>query len=183
MSRLNDWDKMRTEYIKGGVTYRQLAKKYGVSKNTIGNRAKQEGWTKLRDDAVDESRKQVAKSIGRQQGKDLAQMVRATESFAAILEGLLAAVADNPEGLLTDLRGVESIAGALRKTTDNLRELYGIPTEAQKLTRERLQIERERWAAEKAAAAQEQSEGRVTVKWIMPEEEREEGEDGGAERA
>lgn len=176
MGHLYDWDKMRAEYVKGGVSYRDLCAKYGVGRSVLGQVAKREGWTKLRDKAAETARTEVAKRIGRQQGKDLAQMIRATESFATTLEGLLTALAENPEGLVADLRGVESIAGALRKTTDNLRELYGIPTEAQKLARERLAIERERWAAEKAASAQESDNTKVVVRWIMPEDKQEDAD-------
>lgn len=176
MGHLYDWDKMRAEYVKGGVSYRDLCAKYGVGRSVLGQVAKREGWTKLRDKAAETARTEVAKRIGRQQGKDLAQMVRATESFAATLEGLLTALAENPEGLVADLRGVESIAGALRKTTDNLRELYGIPTEAQKLARERLAIERERWKAEKAEKGNEK-EG-VVIRIEM--DGAAEGEDYGA---
>lgn len=165
-----DWDAMRAEYIAGGVTYADIGRKYGVNPNTVGQHAAREKWSAMRKKAIKTARNKVAESIGRQQGKDLAQMIRATESFATSLEGLLEAISDNPEGLLADLRGVESIAGALRKTTDNLRELYGIPTQAQRLARERLEIERERWKAEKAAAAQDSDHGRVEVRWIMPEE-------------
>ena len=165
-----DWDAMRAEYIATSCRYADIAAKYGVPPGTVGSRASQEHWPELRKKAKKAAQKKVAESIGRQQGKDLAQMIRATESFATSLEGLLEAISDNPEGLLADLRGVESIAGALRKTTDNLRELYGIPTQAQRLARERLEIERERWKAEKAAAAQDSDHGRVEVRWIIPEE-------------
>lgn len=173
-----DWDAMRAEYIASSLRYADIAAKYGVPPGTVGSRASQEHWPELRKMAKKAAQKKVAETIGKQQGKDMAQMIRATESFATSLEGLLEAISDNPEGLLADLRGVESIAGALRKTTDNLRELYGIPTQAQQITRERLKIERERWAAEKAAQAHEQSQERVTINWIMPKED---GQEGGAD--
>ena len=33
------WELIRAEYIAGGTSYAQLAKKYGVSKSLIGKRA------------------------------------------------------------------------------------------------------------------------------------------------
>ena len=171
-----DWDAMRAEYIASSLRYADIAAKYGVPPGTVGSRASQEHWPELRKMAKKAAQKKVAETIGKQQGKDMAQMIRATESFATSLEGLLEAISDNPEGLLADLRGVESIAGALRKTTDNLRELYGIPTQAQRLARERLEIERERWKAEKSEKGKEK-EG-VVIRIEM--DGAAEGEDYGA---
>lgn len=55
-----DWNVLRAEYIGGGTSYRKLAKKYGVSVNTLSPIATAEGWPKLRQEAQD---KATAKSI------------------------------------------------------------------------------------------------------------------------
>ena len=43
-----DWLAIKTEYINGGISYRKLAEKYGVSFNTLKERAIAEEWTKLK---------------------------------------------------------------------------------------------------------------------------------------
>lgn len=50
-----DWAKIKKEYIKGGISYRDLAKKYQVSMRTLGDRAKAEGWVNLREQARDKA--------------------------------------------------------------------------------------------------------------------------------
>lgn len=55
-----DWNVLRAEYIGGGTSYRKLAKKYGVSVNTLSPIATAEGWPKLRQEAQD---KATAKTI------------------------------------------------------------------------------------------------------------------------
>lgn len=50
-----DWTAARDEYIQGGVTYRQLAEKYGVPLRTLGKRAKAEDWVGLRQQVIDKS--------------------------------------------------------------------------------------------------------------------------------
>ena len=44
-----DWEKIRAEYIAGGISIRELAQKYGVTRSAIGRRARSESWTDERD--------------------------------------------------------------------------------------------------------------------------------------
>ena len=46
-----NWNKIRAEYIGGGISQRKLAKKYGVSETTLMKKANAEGWHGLRADA------------------------------------------------------------------------------------------------------------------------------------
>ena len=41
-----DWNTIRAEYISGGISQRALAKKYGVSANTLIKKANTEAWSK-----------------------------------------------------------------------------------------------------------------------------------------
>lgn len=44
-----DWLTIKTDYLNGGGSYRKLAEKYGVNKDTIALRAKKENWRKEKD--------------------------------------------------------------------------------------------------------------------------------------
>lgn len=48
-----DWLKIKSEYVSGNVSYRKLAEKYGVNKDTIALRAKKENWKELRGRQAD----------------------------------------------------------------------------------------------------------------------------------
>lgn len=50
-----NWNAIRAEYIGGGISYRILADKYGVSKDAIARKAKAGNWEKLRATARDKS--------------------------------------------------------------------------------------------------------------------------------
>lgn len=45
-----DWLKIRNDYINGGGSYRQLAKKYGVSVSTLTGKAVANGWKQAKDE-------------------------------------------------------------------------------------------------------------------------------------
>ena len=43
-----DWNAIKSEYITSGISYRALADKYGLNRNTIAERGKAEKWPELR---------------------------------------------------------------------------------------------------------------------------------------
>lgn len=45
-----DWLTIRNDYINGGGSYRQLAKKYGVSESTLTAKAVANGWKQAKDE-------------------------------------------------------------------------------------------------------------------------------------
>ena len=49
-----DWNKIRAEYIGGGISQRKLAKKYGVSENTLIKKANAEKWAQLQKETYNE---------------------------------------------------------------------------------------------------------------------------------
>lgn len=64
-----DWNAMRTEYIQGGVSYRELAAKYGVPLPTLAERAKAEKWVELRKQAHDKAITKTVETVAKQNAK------------------------------------------------------------------------------------------------------------------
>lgn len=64
-----DWDAMRTEYIQGGVSYRELAAKYGVPFPTLADRARAEKWVELRKQAHDKAITKTVETVAKQNAK------------------------------------------------------------------------------------------------------------------
>ena len=58
-----DWKKARREYLAGGVSYKYLADKYGVSESYIAKISKKENWRSLRAERVEKECRKVADSI------------------------------------------------------------------------------------------------------------------------
>ena len=63
------WQKLKKEYIKGGISYRQLAAKYGVPFNTLKTHAVEDGWFKLRQQADNKATTKMVESVSTQNAK------------------------------------------------------------------------------------------------------------------
>ena len=111
-----DWRKLKKEYIAGGISYRKLAEKYGVSFNTLEKVARREGWCELRRQADEKAATKAVEAISSRNAKLDKAVDLALEAACKYLmaPGQLRAV---------DLKDVTT---ALK----NLRDLKGIKSEA-----------------------------------------------------
>lgn len=91
-----DWDSIRAEYIGGGTTYRRLAKKYGVGLTTIAVRASEEGWTKDREIAKQESRDLAIQKTADQIAENSARLEYAR---SLMIDKVVRALEQMPEGI------------------------------------------------------------------------------------
>lgn len=89
-----DWLKIKTEYVNGGGSYRKLAEKYGINKDTIAVRAKAEGWTKCRQTQTDKiytrTLQKTAEKIAEREANRTARMLCLADSLADKLEQAIA---------------------------------------------------------------------------------------------
>lgn len=61
-----DWAAIRKEYIQGGVSYRDLAAKYGVPYRTLAARAKAENWVELRNQANIKAASKIVETVAKE---------------------------------------------------------------------------------------------------------------------
>lgn len=54
-----DWQDIKTEYITTKTSFRKLADKYGLHKDTIWKKAKDEGWEDLRRQHIDNTQTKI----------------------------------------------------------------------------------------------------------------------------
>ena len=67
-----DWERIRAEYIAGGASIRNLADKYGISKDAVGRRAKAEKWKETRDKTATKERQRTYERIVAQKADEAA---------------------------------------------------------------------------------------------------------------
>lgn len=115
MNNSVDWKAIKAEYIAGGIGYRKLAEKYGVSFGTLSQMAVREKWTDLRKKSNDKTDTILAETIGKRNAKKSAKI-------DSLVDRLLDMVSERLESFVIEGKDVKSIASALK----DLKELKGI---------------------------------------------------------
>ena len=115
MNNSVDWKAIKAEYIAGGIGYRRLAEKYGVSFGTLSKIAMRENWTDLRKKACEKTGTVLAETIGKRNAKKSAKI-------DTLVDMLLDRLIERMDDLLVEGKDAKSIASALK----DLRDLKGI---------------------------------------------------------
>ena len=115
MNNSVDWKAIKAEYIAGGIGYRRLADKYGVSFGTLSKIAMRENWTDLRKKACEKTGTVLAETIGKRNAKKSAKI-------DTLVDMLLDRLIDRMDDLLVEGKDAKSIASALK----DLKDLKGI---------------------------------------------------------
>lgn len=187
-----EWDRVRVEYVTGKATYKELGEKYGVSKVSVGKRAKAEKWVAQRE----AFRKSVAsKAIVKKKEREsekLARLMDAADNLTDAVQRItadrqqffrgvqLAAPEKNEEGSLeamaleyvtrkADMKALASAAKALNELTRAVRNLYDLPTGEEQRNR-KLAERKMRLAERREGAAVEGQGGVIEISAIMDEQ-------------
>ena len=66
-----DWEKIKAEYLQGGISYRKLADKHSVSFSALEKRARSENWAEQRKEVGDKAATKARQKIVSRHAKDL----------------------------------------------------------------------------------------------------------------
>ena len=113
-----DWKQAKAEYIAGGISYRKLADKYGVSRSKLQARATREGWADLRSQAEAKAEAKLVESISDRDAKS-------TVDIIGVADKLLAKISSVVERVKT-AQEIRHLTSALK----DLREIKGQKSEA-----------------------------------------------------
>lgn len=112
-----DWLAVKTEYVTTATSYRELARKYGVSRKTIADRGKAGNWVRERGQYRDESTSKMKAAAAE------GQVERAVR-FASVADRLLAKIeyivdADGAQTMTPkDIRALTAAMGELKEIMD-----------------------------------------------------------------
>ena len=171
-----DWRKIRQEYIRGGVTYKKLSERYGVSIDRLKKRASEEGWKDAKKGVSTKVAQKVIEKVAEREAEEqinyMDVMQYTAACYADSLKSLVSAIKTAPENLIADLGDTSSLARAIKTNIESLMLAYGIksPMEIEKLRleRERLEFEKLKWQTEQdAKKAAEQIAGSQGEKWVI----------------
>lgn len=101
-----DWLAVKTEYVNGRGSYRQLAEKYNIKKSTLHRRAEREHWTQLRDKQRDTIERRVLEKSTEKIATNLANAYGDQAATRARIKGKLLKMAerwiDEQDGKIQD---------------------------------------------------------------------------------
>ena len=80
-----DWKAIKTEYITGNISYRQLAEKYDIPFRTVRNRAQEEQWGAIKSKTRARQEQRTLEKVVEQESTKLA---KTDEKYFRILDKL-----------------------------------------------------------------------------------------------
>lgn len=175
------WGKIKAEWLKGGITQKALAEKYGVNLKTLQNRASNEGWKNAKGKIREKTEDELTTRIARARASRLEKLITAQEDLLDGLVKMCAMVKENPKLLIDDkggLRNAESLTRAIQTGTLTQRDLHGMKNIDQKFAAKKWREEKKLQVQLKQMGIKEDkaAEDGVEIIYIhKPEEAEEEG--------
>lgn len=158
-----DWERIKAEYLAGGVSCRELAEKYQISQNRIQKRSSKEGWKKARqkvgEKVAEKTITRVARARARAAEKALDVTSYTTDLWNDNLKSLNELIRNTPEYMLSNPTFASGIAKGLATTWDLLLRISGQSDADRKLKmeQEKLKLEKARFELEKRKFEAEQA--------------------------
>ena len=136
------WNEIKMAYITGTESTYVLADRFDVPRGTLSKRSAKEGWPKERKKYQKSVVEKATKKAANQLSSKLTKLQKAADNLA----DEMAKRTDNME--LCTARDVLDYTKSVRELTATIRNLYDLPTaaekESQRIAAERLEIERKR---------------------------------------
>ena len=84
-----DWSKIKREYIKGGISYRNLAKKYDVPLSTLKAVAGKERWVELRNQTKTKTDTKTIEIISDKEAERARRLLSISDRLLDRIEGIV----------------------------------------------------------------------------------------------
>lgn len=113
-----EWQKIKAEYIAGGISLRSLAEKHGVSFSTIQKKSMEEKWGDLRKKSRRKAEEKIVDSVSSKTAKRAITIIN-------VADKLLEKALELAEMGVTDTQGLKHLTSALK----DLKEIKGFKSE------------------------------------------------------
>lgn len=151
-----DWQDIKTEYITTKTSFRKLADKHGLNKDTIWKKAKEEGWDDLRRQHIDNVQTKILDA-------DTEQKVDRAVRLMTVADKLLEKVEQWVEmGDPISANSIKNLSDAIK----NIKEVQMIRTE-EDVEEQKARIAKLRKEAEK----EEQNDNTIVIQFAAGSEE------------
>lgn len=173
-----DWETIKADYI-AGMSQSQLAKKYSLSRSSVGSRCREGKWTREREKvkrkADAKTVEKVSSRIAAIRAEKLCSVMEANDGMGRVLSRITSQLDALEEAPIKSMRDMADLAKAISMTADTMMRLYGIPTQnqehTQRMAEERLRLDQARLEIDRHKAEAEQDGGEsVEIRIIAPGE-------------
>lgn len=106
-----DYSKLKKEYLRGNISYRELAKKYGVPFGTLRKVAAKEQWTQLRTQARAKADTKMIESISDKEAQRAVDIVD-------VADKLLGKISELMDAVPLDTQSMKHLTSALKDLKD-----------------------------------------------------------------
>lgn len=118
-----DWKAIKSEYIAGGISYRKLADKYGISFSTLKRRAALEKWYEARVECCAKSTTKIVEIESDKQANRMKRLLTVSDELLNVVED---AVRKFQIGeLMVDKGVLKSLSGTIK----DIKEIQNIKTQ------------------------------------------------------
>lgn len=158
MAKKPTWEELKSEYATTDISYRLMAKKYGMSQSTVSKMARLHGWTEERANYRQNLVTKTVEKITEEKVNHLAGIARSADKMASTIERVMEdtdqffrridSFGGEHVSAKADTKAIKELSAAMKDLTAVLRNVYNIPTEAESLSmqlaRERLELEKKK---------------------------------------
>lgn len=117
-----EWNKIKTEYIAGGTSYRKLAAKYGLSRSKLQAKATKEKWAELKSQAKAKTESKIVEAVSDQAADQAVSIIDVADKLLSKIYEMLGADVYNTQS-------IKNLTSALK----DLKEIKGYKSEADHL--------------------------------------------------
>lgn len=134
-----DWQKIKTEYITKGTSYRKLSEKYGLSYRSIADKGNNEGWVELRNQYLIKTTSEIVEAVGAQDVDRATKLQTVADKVLSMVEAYIEA----SDPIEVDTQSMKHISGVLKDIKEVLRSPKDLEEQDARIAKLRKEAEKE----------------------------------------
>ena len=105
------WAEIEAAYVTGGLSYREIGEKFGISRSAVGSRGKRGGWVKKRQKFEEDVMERTLEENKEAAVQRLSRLLEVGDQLLCKVEQMTA-LTDSPAGLKTLTEALKNIRDA-----------------------------------------------------------------------
>ena len=134
-----NWQKIKSEYITKGTSYRKLHEKYGVSTRTIADKGRAEGWVEQRKQYLNKTTSDIVEAVGAQDVDRATKLQTVADKVLQMVEAYIEA----SDPIEIDTQSMKHISGVLKDIKEVLRSPKDLEEQDARIAKLRKEAEKE----------------------------------------